>query len=146
MEACETLKDFYLSLREAACQNPNSLPITSRCLDSLIRLCQARAKLELRSIVTKEDTVDVMKLVQESIFEACYLEQGNEKSMYGACSFSNGAGGKGKGNHDPNNIGMLSIPKQTKIYVDKLIKEAERRGDSTFDYQEMVKIGKEINL
>ena len=38
MEACETLKDFYISLRENACNNTNTLPITSRCLDSLIRL------------------------------------------------------------------------------------------------------------
>lgn len=76
MEACEVLKDFYISLRENACNNQNTLPITSRCLDSLIRLAQARAKLELRSIVTRNDTLDVVKLVQESIFEACYLEMG----------------------------------------------------------------------
>lgn len=53
MEACEVLKDFYISLRENACNNQNTLPITSRCLDSLIRLSQARAKLELRTIVTR---------------------------------------------------------------------------------------------
>lgn len=76
MEACEVLKDFYISLRENACNNMNTLPITSRCLDSLIRLSQARAKLELRTIVTREDTLDIVKLVQESIFEACYLDMG----------------------------------------------------------------------
>ena len=76
MEACEVLKDFYISLRENACNNSNTLPITSRCLDSLIRLSQARAKLELRSMVTRDDTIDVVKLVQESVFEACYLEMG----------------------------------------------------------------------
>jgi replicative DNA helicase Mcm len=30
MEACEVLKDFYISLRENACNNSNTLPITSR--------------------------------------------------------------------------------------------------------------------
>ena len=42
----------------------------------MIRLSQARAKLELRTIVSREDAYDVVKLVQESIFEACYAEMG----------------------------------------------------------------------
>lgn len=76
IEACEVLKKFYIALRENAANQANTLPITSRCLDSLIRLSQARAKLELRSIVTRADSLDVVKLVQESIFEACYMEMG----------------------------------------------------------------------
>lgn len=76
MEACEVLKAFYITLRENATNNANTLPITSRALDSLIRLSQARAKLELRTIVSREDACDVIRLVQESIFEACYTEMG----------------------------------------------------------------------
>ena len=38
MEACEVLKAFYITLRENATNNANTLPITSRALDSLIRL------------------------------------------------------------------------------------------------------------
>lgn len=38
MEACEIIKNFYISLRENAVNNSNTLPITSRALDSLIRL------------------------------------------------------------------------------------------------------------
>jgi DNA helicase MCM8 len=76
MDACEVLKAFYITLRENATNNANTLPITSRALDSLIRLSQARAKLELRPIVSREDAYDVVKLVQESIFEACYTEMG----------------------------------------------------------------------
>jgi DNA replicative helicase MCM subunit Mcm2 (Cdc46/Mcm family) len=38
MEACEVLKDFYISMRENASTNTNTLPVTSRALDSLIRL------------------------------------------------------------------------------------------------------------
>lgn len=66
------LKDFYILLRENSTNNNNTLPITSRALDSMIRLSQARAKLELRTIVSKDDAFDVVKLIQESIFEACY--------------------------------------------------------------------------
>lgn len=76
MQACGVIKDFYIALRENACNSSNTLPITSRSLDSLIRLSQARAKLELRTIVTRDDAIDVVKLIQESIFEACYTEMG----------------------------------------------------------------------
>ena len=144
MEACETLKDFYISLRENACNNTNTLPITSRCLDSLIRLSQARAKLELRTIVTREDTLDVVKLVQESIFEACYLEMGmNRGGPQGAGGQmhhmqqtqlpAGSRGGRGK-YQDPNNVSMMSIPKQTKVYVDRLRAEVTQRGNPIFDY------------
>ena len=80
IEACEVLKDFYITLRENAANNANTLPITSRQLDSLIRLSQARAKLEFRNLVTREDALDVVKLVQESLFEACFIEMGTTKN------------------------------------------------------------------
>ena len=38
MEACSVIKDFYIQLRENAINSQNTLPITSRTLDSLIRL------------------------------------------------------------------------------------------------------------
>lgn len=38
IEACEVLKGFYITLRENSSNNSNTLPITSRALDSLIRL------------------------------------------------------------------------------------------------------------
>ena len=38
IEACEVLKLFYITLRENATNNANTLPITSRALDSMIRL------------------------------------------------------------------------------------------------------------
>ena len=63
MEACEIIKNFYISLRENVVNNSNTLPITSRALDSLIRLSQARAKLELRAIVSREDAITVVKLI-----------------------------------------------------------------------------------
>ena len=57
------------------------------------------------------------------------------------------AAGKGKDRFlDPNNVSMLSIPKQTKIYVDRLRNESQHRQSSIFDYGELVRIGKEINL
>jgi len=126
IEACEVIKDFYISLRENAVNNQNTLPITSRQLDSLIRLTQARAKLEFRNVVTRDDALDIVKLVQESLFEACFLDQ-SASSCVPSVSFNSqftsmtgGTGRKGGQQFDPNNISMLSIPKQTKIYIERL--------------------------
>ena len=98
--------------------------------------------------MTREDATDVVKLVQESIFEACYIEMGTGKgSAAMQYSFSSQVLGPkaGKG-IDPNNVGMLSIPKQTKVFVERLRAEAEANGDKRFDQQELIRIGKEINL
>lgn len=50
-EACEVLRDFYLKLRREN-KTPEGTPITTRQLESLIRMAEARAKLELRETVT----------------------------------------------------------------------------------------------
>lgn len=46
-----------------------------------------------------------------------------------------------------NNVGMLSINKQTKLYIERLRQESVCRPDgAVFDYQELVRVGKEMNL
>ena len=147
IEACEILKNFYIAMRENSSNNQNSLPITSRALDSIIRLSQARAKLELRDKVTKNDAIDVVKIVQESIFEACFTDivghqpgakyspvRGQQRSQRGGPGF------------DPNNVSMLSIPKQTKLFVERLREYAQQAGDKTYAYQDMVEVGKSMQM
>jgi DNA helicase MCM8 len=45
----------------------DSVPITTRQLEALIRLSQARAKACLREFVLKEDAEDVVELMRESV-------------------------------------------------------------------------------
>lgn len=53
---CSCLQSFYLSLRASSCGGVSSnLPITARQLESLVRLAEARARAELREVVTAED-------------------------------------------------------------------------------------------
>ena len=47
---------------------------------------------------------------------------------------------------DPNNVGMMSIPRQTKFYIERLRSEAIERCNKVFEFNEMIRIGKEINL
>lgn len=43
--------------------------MTTRHLESLIRLAQARARLELREEVSEDDANDVVMLLQESLLD-----------------------------------------------------------------------------
>lgn len=42
----------------------DSTPITTRQLESLIRLTESRARLELREVATKEDAEDVIEIMK----------------------------------------------------------------------------------
>ena len=60
-EAIQVLKEFYLSCRHN-CPS-DALPVTTRQLESAVRLSEARAKSELRLTVTKEDAEDVVSIM-----------------------------------------------------------------------------------
>ncbi|EOD12857.1 hypothetical protein EMIHUDRAFT_452085 [Emiliania huxleyi CCMP1516] len=61
------LRDFYLQLRRDGA-SAESVPITSRQLESLVRLAEARARLALREDVTVEDARDAIDLVKETVY------------------------------------------------------------------------------
>jgi DNA replicative helicase MCM subunit Mcm2 (Cdc46/Mcm family) len=66
----------------------DTVPITTRQLEALIRLCQARAKACLRDFVLKEDALDVVELMSSSVEQVHSDEKGNLDVSRG------GAGGK----------------------------------------------------
>jgi DNA helicase MCM8 len=90
-EAAKILQKFYLQSRSSCYQDPSSssfsssllsqaetnglihhhfdhdIPITLRHLESLIRLAQARARIDLREIVTSEDAEEVIALWHEAL-------------------------------------------------------------------------------
>ena len=74
-EAAAVLREFYLRLRREH-MTLDSTPITTRQLESLIRLAQARAKLDLREFVSPADAAEVVDLMRESLFEAAMDEFG----------------------------------------------------------------------
>nr|CAI5856089.1 unnamed protein product [Callosobruchus analis] len=67
-EAKEIIKEFYLSLRKQF-KTGDCTPITTRQLNSLIRLTQARAKVELREEATRDDAKDVIELMKFSLVD-----------------------------------------------------------------------------
>lgn len=109
-EAANILKEFYLNLRDKYADD-DSIPITLRQLESLIRLSQARAKLERREEVTVEDANDVVDLMKESLFEVL-------ADNMGFVDFERTAG--------------TSKNKQVKMLVSVLNREAERKSSAFF--------------
>lgn len=64
--AAEILQKFYLKLRDHA-TSADSTPITARQLESLVRLTQARARLDLREEITAQDATVSSNSAQMSL-------------------------------------------------------------------------------
>lgn len=54
--AAEILQKFYLKLRDHS-TSADSTPITARQLESLVRLAEARARVDLREEITAQDAL-----------------------------------------------------------------------------------------
>jgi len=51
------IQEFYLNIRKCINGENSSISVTTRQLGSIIRLCEAKARCELREEVTKEDAM-----------------------------------------------------------------------------------------
>ncbi|MCA9486584.1 minichromosome maintenance protein MCM [Candidatus Woesearchaeota archaeon] len=73
LEAIERIKNFYVSIRNAAAENDEgkgSVPITARQLEAIVRLSEAYAKIKLNTVVTEEyaqKAIDMMMYCLEKI-------------------------------------------------------------------------------
>lgn len=95
-KAAQKLSKFWIGMKH---DQHCSIPVSTRQLESMVRLCQARAKCCLRNEVTEEDADDVIELVGLSIFATLMDEDGNlEVSRGSAAGFSKNKQKKALGN------------------------------------------------
>ena len=67
-EVEECIQSFYLDVRRMKSADPKSpVPITARCLESLQRLSEARARMRLSDTVSIEDVESVKKVLIASL-------------------------------------------------------------------------------
>ena len=66
-EAAEVIENFYVDLRKTAEGGAAPVPITARQLESLVRLAESRARMALRSKVSKEDAQNAVRLMEASL-------------------------------------------------------------------------------
>lgn len=130
-DAARVLQKKYLELRSAGESNQSgvnsgeSIPITTRQLESLIRLAQARAKADFSEVVTEEHALDVVEIMQSCLLDTYTTEDGNL---------------------DFGRSGGMSLAKKVKAYVARLMKAAQRKNTTLFSFDDLLEVANSMAL
>ncbi|KAG8648488.1 hypothetical protein MANES_08G003200v8 [Manihot esculenta] len=122
--AAEILQKFYLQLRDHN-TSADGTPITARQLESLVRLAEARARLELREEITEQDAMDVVEIMKESLYDK-YVDE------HGVVDFGRSGG--------------MSQQKEAKRFLSALNKQSELQQKDTFSISEIYSLADRIGL
>ncbi|XP_050379375.1 probable DNA helicase MCM8 [Argentina anserina] len=122
--AADILQKFYLKLRDHA-TSADSTPITARQLESLVRLTEARARLDLREEITAQDAEDVVEIMRESLYDK-YIDE------HGVVDFGRSGG--------------MSRQKEAKRFLCALNKQSELQQKDTFTISEIYSLADRIGL
>ncbi|XP_038074651.1 DNA helicase MCM8-like [Patiria miniata] len=126
-EAATVLQNFYLELRRQH-KGRDSTPITTRQLESLVRLTEARARLELREKAEQQDAEDVVELMKFSMIDT-YSDE------FGFLDFQRSQHGSG-----------MSSRSKAKRFIAVLNRVAEQTYNSLFSVQQMRDIARDANI
>lgn len=74
-EAAHELKNFYAEMRTTS-RGIDSVPVTTRQLEALIRMTQARARIELASEATVEHARDVLAILRYTMIDVLSTDKG----------------------------------------------------------------------
>lgn len=86
VEAVEELKKFYAEMRTTR-RGIDSVPVTTRQLEALIRMTQARARLELAPEATVEHARDVLAILRYTMIDVLSTDRGTldmKRSIHGS--------------------------------------------------------------
>ncbi|KAL6610353.1 hypothetical protein ACP70R_040322 [Stipagrostis hirtigluma subsp. patula] len=122
--AADILRSFYLELRDAR-TSVDGTPITARQLESLVRLAEARARVDLREEVTAEDAKDVVEIMKESLFDK-YIDE------HGSVDFTRSSG--------------MSKQKEAMRLVRALNEQSQSQQKDCFSVAEIKNLADKINL
>ncbi|KAI6698199.1 hypothetical protein NL676_018318 [Syzygium grande] len=122
--AAEILQKFYLRLRDHS-TSADSTPITARQLESLVRLAEARARVDLREEITVQDALDVVEIMKESLFDK-YMDE------HGFVDFGRSSG--------------MSQQKEAKRFLSALNKQSELQQKDCFSISEIYSLADRISL
>ncbi|KAI7820418.1 MCM2/3/5 family-domain-containing protein [Gamsiella multidivaricata] len=125
-EAAATLQDFYLMLR-AKHRSPDGTPVTTRQLESLIRMAEAKARMELREVVTRRDAMDVIEIMTFSLQDTFMSVKSQDLNQ------GQGQSGRGKG-------------ASVKRYVAELQRIALATSNNMFSYDQLYRTFQEMQL
>ncbi len=126
-EAIDELHKYYVSIRGQGGES-GAVPITARQLEALIRLSEARARIRLSSIVTKEDALATITLYTSVI----------EKVMKD----------KETGNMDVDMLmtGKSKSQRDKIVQISQLIEAVEKEYEEGAPYGEVQKKAKDMGI
>ncbi|RYR03316.1 hypothetical protein Ahy_B06g082200 isoform C [Arachis hypogaea] len=122
--AADILQKFYLKLRDHN-TSADGTPITARQLESLVRLAEARARVELREEITAQDALDVVEIMKESLYDK-YVDE------HGIVDFGRSGG--------------MSQQKEAKRFLNALNKQSELEQKDCFSISEIYNLADRISL
>ncbi|KAH0455902.1 hypothetical protein IEQ34_015934 [Dendrobium chrysotoxum] len=122
--AADILQKFYLRLRDHN-TSADGTPITARQLESLVRLAEARARLDLREEITAKDAMDVVEIMKESLYDKLLDE-------HGFVDFARSGG--------------MSRQKEAKRFLSALHKQSEHKQNECFSISEIYSLADSIEL
>ncbi|GMP50522.1 hypothetical protein CsSME_00017107 [Camellia sinensis var. sinensis] len=122
--AADILQKFYLRLRDHS-TSADGTPITARQLESLVRLAEARARLDLREEITAQDALDVVEIMKESLYDK-YVDE------HGFVDFGRSGG--------------MSQQKEAKRFLSALNKQSELQQKDCFSISEIYSLADRIGL
>ncbi|CAG8446552.1 1714_t:CDS:10 [Diversispora eburnea] len=134
-EARNMIKLFFINMGHKY-QSMDETPITVRQLETMIKLSQARARMELRKVVISEDVEEVAEIMEFCLFRIQRDEFGNVR-MKGKSK--TGCGDNGGGVRGSGRSGKQA---QAKRFLDELFKFGNAKGSDIFSFQEMQQIAK----
>lgn len=123
--AKNVLTEFYLKLR-AEHASHDSTPITTRQIESMVRMSEARARSELRETVTEQDARDVIDVMRESLYDV----------------FVDGD----LGHVDFRKAGGISKNKQIKLFMKAVNKHCKTHRVNVLPHDALYKLAKDMNL
>lgn len=125
--AVALLRAFYLELRNVQ-QGNNSIPVTTRQLEAMIRLTQARARVELCDEATVKHASDVIAIIRYSMVDVLSTDMGTIQVQRNV----NGSG--------------MSQTSQIRHFIRKLQIQVSQSKKSIFSISELKELADSANL
>lgn len=126
-DGATVLQQFYKELRQSR-HSSDSTPVTTRQLESLIRLTEARARLELREEATEQDAKDIVEVMKYSMYDTFTDE-------FGIVDFERSQHGSG-----------MSQRSQAKRLIRELTRVANQTSKTLFTISQMKDIASRVGI
>lgn len=115
-EAKKILMDYFLKLRRDH-HTKDSTPITTRQLEAMMRLTEARAKLDLSETATVEHAQDIVDLMNLSMLQT-------QSDVFGSLDFERSQNGSG-----------TSLRSLQKVVLQKIVREKQQTGNDLINIE-----------